>query len=460
MHHPTLVDTHAHLDHERFSGETDAVIQRATEQGVNTIITIGCDLDSSRAALELSRSYPHLYATVGIHPHDAAQLDAEALRQLEQLAAEDKVVAIGEIGLDYYRNRCAPHQQQQAFRQQLQLAKRCRLPVVVHDRDAHQDVLQILHQEQAAQFGGVLHCFSGDLEMAQQCVEMGFYLSFTGTITYPANDAIREVIRRIPTEHILIETDCPYLSAQPWRGKRNEPAYIVSTAQKIAEIKQLSLTDVARITSLNAHRLFGVGQVDQAGRIAYRIRNSLYLNITNRCTNHCTFCAKFRDFQVKGHQLKLDHEPDFAEVVAAIGDPTAYEEVVFCGYGEPLLRLDLIKEVAGWLKQQHVKVRINSDGQANLVHQRNILPELEGLIDEISISLNAPDAEHYQRICQSKYGEQGYAAVKEFIRLAPRYIPTVVASAVTVPGIDIAACEGVAQQLGVEFRQRIYNEVG
>lgn len=457
---PTLIDTHAHLDGERFKDDLEAVIQNAKDHGVETIITVGCDLESSQASVDLSHNYPNIYATVGIHPHDATQLTPETLTQLSHLAHQKKVVAIGETGLDYYRNRSPHDQQQRAFRQQIQLAHQTNLPIVIHDRDAHDDVMKILIEENAQKAGGVLHCFSGDLAMAKRCIDMGLYLSFTGTITYPKNNEIREIIRQIPTEHILVETDCPYLAPQNWRGKRNEPAYVVNTAEKIAEIKGLSLADVARITSLNAHTLFGIGKVDQSSKIAYKIRNSLYLNITNRCTNSCTFCAKFRDFNVKGHQLKLDHEPDFDEVIAAIGDPTVYDEVVFCGYGEPLLRLDLIKQLSTWLKERNTMVRINTDGQANLVHQRNVLPELEGLVDEISVSLNAPDAQHYQQICQSSFGTDGYAAVKEFIRLAPRYIPKVIASAVTVPGIDIEACERIAKQLGVEFRQRIYNEVG
>ncbi|WP_321532240.1 TatD family hydrolase [uncultured Desulfuromonas sp.] len=460
MSHPSLVDTHAHLDGGRFAEDLEQVIQRADDQGVHSIITVGCDLESSRASIDLAERYPGIYATVGIHPHDAATVTPQLLDELAQLATADKVVAIGEIGLDYYRNHCPHDQQQKAFRQQLALARQCKLPVVIHDRDAHDDVLAILREEKAEEIGGVLHCFSGDIEMAKACLDLGFYLSFTGTITYPKNDALREVIRQVPTERILVETDCPYLAAQPWRGKRNEPSYVVKTAETVAEIKGLTLTDVARITSLNAFELFGVGEVDQASKIAYRIRDSLYLNITNRCSNRCTFCAKFRDFHVKGHQLKLDHEPDFDEVIAAIGDPTGYEEVVFCGYGEPLLRLDLVKEVATWLKQRGIKVRINSDGQANLVHQRNVLPELKGLIDELSISLNAPNTAEYQRICQSCFGAEGYDAVKDFIHQAPTYIPKVIASAVTVPGIDIKACEQLAEELGVEFRTRIYNEVG
>nr|WP_320050439.1 TatD family hydrolase [uncultured Desulfuromonas sp.] len=460
MSHPALVDTHAHLDGSRFAEDLEQVIQRADDQGVHSIITVGCDLDSSRASVELAQRFSGIYATVGIHPHDAATVTPDVLNELAQLATADKVVAIGEIGLDYYRNHCPHDQQQRAFRQQIALARRCKLPVVIHDRDAHEDVLAILREEKADEVGGVLHCFSGDADMARACLDLGFYLSFTGTITYPKNDALREVLSQVPTERILVETDCPYLAAQPWRGKRNEPSYVVKTAEMVAEVKGLTYTDIARITSLNAFTLFGVGEVDQASKIAYRIRNSLYLNITNRCSNRCTFCAKFRDFNVKGHQLKLDHEPDFDEVISAIGDPEGYEEVVFCGYGEPLLRLDLVKQVATWLKERGITVRINSDGQANLVHQRNILPELEGLIDELSISLNAPNTTDYQRICQSCFGDEGYTSVKEFIRQAPSYIPKVIASAVTVPGIDIDACEQLAKELGVEFRTRIYNEVG
>jgi TatD DNase family protein len=296
--------------------------------------------------------------------------------------------------------------------------------------------------------------------MAKECLDMGFYLSFTPNITYPKNEGLREVIRTMPLERLLLETDCPYMAPQSKRGKRNEPAYVVESAQMVAELRGLTLHDIARITSLNAFELFGIGQVDQATKIAYRIRNSLYLNITNRCTNSCTFCTKFQDFKVKGHQLKLEHEPDAQEIIEAIGDPQGYEEIVFCGYGEPLLRLDCVIEVARWVKQQGVKVRINTDGQANLVHGRNVLPELEGLVDSISVSLNASNADEYQRLCRSKFDSEGYEAVKAFIREATKYIPHVSASAVTVPGVDIDACAEIAAELGAEFRKRIYNEVG
>jgi len=455
-----LIDTHAHLDNQKFKDDLPEVLRRADEAGISHIITIGCDLESSRQSCTLAATHQPLYAAVGVHPHEAASVNPESLEELRQLAGRDKVVAIGEIGLDYYRDHCPRDIQRQAFRSQLELARELGLPVIIHDRDAHDDVLEILRQAKAEEIGGVLHCFSGNAELAQACMDMGFFISFAGPLTYPRNEELRAVARSIPTEYLLVETDAPYLAPQKFRGKRNEPAHMRQTAEKLAELKGVSVDDLSRITRLNSVRLFGVGEVDQSSKIAYQIRESLYLNITNRCTNSCRFCAKFKDFNVKGHQLKLDHEPDCGEILAAIGDPTRFQEVVFCGYGEPLLRLDLIREVAAWLKGHGIKVRINTDGQANLVHGRNILPELEGLVDTLSVSLNAADAETYQQWCQSRFGEQSYQAVKDFLRLAGAHIPEVVATAVTLPGIDIQACEKIAAELGVSFRKRDYNEVG
>ncbi len=456
-----LIDTHAHLDSGRFSQDLDKVLARAREYGLSHIVTVGCDLNSSQASIDLANTHPQIYATVGIHPHDAGQADTAGLDRLRDLAcSEAKVVAIGEIGLDFYRDRSPRDVQRAAFRAQLGLARDVGKPIIVHDRDAHEEIVEILQEENAREIGGVIHCFSGDLAMARACLDMGFYISFPGTITYPPNEELRNVVRSLPVDRMLVETDCPYLAPQKKRGTRNEPAFVRHTAEKIAEIKGLTLDDVARITTLNAFNLFGIGEADRTSKIAYRIRDSLYLNITNRCTNACTFCAKFADFTVKGHHLQLDHEPHIEEVKRAIGDPHQFTEVVFCGYGEPLLRLELVKEVAAWLKGQGLKVRVNTDGQANLVHGRNILPELEGLIDSVSVSLNAPEAAIYQQICRSRFGEKGYQAVREFLRMAPHHIPSVTATAVTLPGIDIDACRKVAEALGVVFREREYNEVG
>jgi TatD DNase family protein len=217
---------------------------------------------------------------------------------------------------------------------------------------------------------------------------------------------------------------------------------------------------VARITSFNAMQLFGIGRIPDQGMITYPIRNSLYLNITNRCTAACTFCVRYRTDFVKGHNLRLGKEPTAEELIAEIGDPARYAEIVFCGYGEPLLRLDVVKAVAAEVKRRGGKVRIDTNGHANLIYNRNVLPELSGLVDAVSVSLNAQNTDVYEKLTQPKFGAKTYDAVKEFIRAATAYIPDVTATAVSAPGVDVEACRKIAEGLGAKFRVREYNVVG
>jgi TatD DNase family protein len=214
------------------------------------------------------------------------------------------------------------------------------------------------------------------------------------------------------------------------------------------------------VTAWNAKRIFRI-PADEETRVSYKIRNSLYLNITNRCTNSCLFCAKREDYYVKGHYLKLPVEPSVEEVIAEVGDPGQYDEVVFCGFGEPLLRLEDVKAVAKALKAKGARIRVNTDGLANLVHGRNILPELSGVVDAISVSLNAPDAETYARICPNRYGAGSFHAILDFLREAPRHLPSVTATAVALPGLDHdAVCRLASSIPGVGFRLRPFAEVG
>ncbi len=248
---PTLIDSHAHLDSSQYDQDRHETIERATANGISHILTIGCDLASSRTSIAIAEQYHQVYAAVGIHPHDATEISPEALRELELMLAHPKVLALGEIGLDYFRNHSPRETQRTAFRQQLRLAKAVGKPVIIHDREAHDEVMEILIEEQAGEIGGVLHCFSGDVQMAHKCLELGFYLSFPGPVTYPRNESTRDVVKAVPIDRLLVETDCPYLSPQKFRGKRNEPAYVRFTAEKIAEVKNLSMAEVARITSAN-----------------------------------------------------------------------------------------------------------------------------------------------------------------------------------------------------------------
>ncbi|MBI5418963.1 MAG: YchF/TatD family DNA exonuclease [Deltaproteobacteria bacterium] len=453
-------DSHAHLDLEPLCDAEEEVVRRAREAGVAHIVTIGIHPRSDEKAIAIAHRHAGVYAAVGLHPHDASECSDILVERLDRLSRCDKVVGIGETGLDFFRDRSPRDAQRAAFREQVRLARRRRLPVIVHDRDAHDEILAILAEEKAAEVGGIIHCFSGDLEMARKAIAMNFLISIPGAITYKGSEKQAEAVRRIPLAKLLIETDCPFLAPVPHRGKPNEPAFVPLVARKIAEIKGVTEEDVGRVTSLAAKRIFRI-PVDEEVRIAYRIRNSLYLNITNRCTNACVFCAKRDDYYVKGHYLKLPGEPSVAEVLAEVGDPTRYEEIVFCGFGEPLLRLEDVKAIAKALKHKGARIRINTDGLANLVHGRNVLPELAGLVDALSVSLNAPDAETYARICPSRYGTASFPALLDFLREAPRHVPSVTATAVALPALDQKAARRLAESIeGVAFRLRPYDEVG
>jgi TatD DNase family protein len=453
-----LIDSHCHLEMETFDTDRDEVVKRAEDAKVKYIINVGSDRESNIKGLELASRYANIYAAVGIHPHDAKTLDRSLYKEIEEWTKQPKVVAIGEIGLDYHYLNSPKGIQIEAFRKQIGLAKDKGLPIIVHSREAKNDTLRIL-QEEITHTPGVFHCFSGDIEMAKKAMELGFYISIAGPVTFNKARKIREVVKFIPDEFLLVETDAPYLSPVPMRGKRNEPSYLRYTAEVIAEIRGISVDDLARITTLNAKKLFKIGEISEAGEIAYKIRDSLYLNITNRCTNKCGFCVRFRTNYVKGYNLRLETEPTTTQIIEAIKDPKAFKEVVFCGIGEPLLRLDVVKDVSRWVKRQGGKVRINTNGHGNLIHGRNILPELKGIVDSISVSLDAENERKYNKICKPLI-KGAFNGVISFIKEAKRYIPEVKITVVKIPQIDIKKCHAIAKDLGVELRIRKFDVVG
>ncbi|MGZ6316351.1 MAG: TatD family hydrolase [Anaerolineales bacterium] len=268
-----LTDTHCHLDSDAFDLDRPAVIERALQAGVTRILIPGVTLESSRRALELAGQYPALFAAIGIHPTDPDTLDDHALAVLRTLAESPRVVAIGEIGLDYYwvTDPEKHAQQREALRAQLMLAQELRKPVVIHAREKEdasdgpcaQDLLSILEQwAQPSPAPGVLHSFSGSLETARRALELGFYIGVTGPVTYKNAAYRREVIAAIPLDRLLIETDSPYLAPHPYRGKRNEPAYVTHIADKIAEIQSRTPQEVVAVTGINAARLFSWGEAD------------------------------------------------------------------------------------------------------------------------------------------------------------------------------------------------------
>ncbi len=232
------------------------IIQRAKDLGVEKIVAASSDLSSSRRSLEISQNFPSVFAAVGIHPHEASSLDDTVFSEIEKLAGEQRVLAIGETGLDYHYMHSPREVQIRSFRRHIELAKSTRLPLVIHVRDAHEDVLSVLREENTHCINAVIHCFTGDYRIAMEYIDEGFYISFSGIVTFKNAEDIREAVRKIPVEKILVETDSPYLAPIPFRGKKNEPSYVKYVAQKVAELREVSFEEIAEKTTANANSLF------------------------------------------------------------------------------------------------------------------------------------------------------------------------------------------------------------
>jgi TatD DNase family protein len=269
-----FADSHAHLFFKDYENDLDDVIGRAKEEGLRYIINPGTDLDTSRKSIELAEKYDIVYACVGFHPHDSAKADAESLKEIERLSHHPKVVAIGEIGLDYHYDYSPREKQREVFSAQIEIAARRNLPVVIHSRESEEDVLTIVESKISSLPGwrkngeeilsrGVFHCFPGDAAMARKVIAWRFYISVPGPVTFVHKskpNLMAEMVKEIPLEHILLETDSPYLSPVPLRGKRNEPANVLRVAQKVAELQQKDIRTIGEITTGNVERLFGIGQ--------------------------------------------------------------------------------------------------------------------------------------------------------------------------------------------------------
>ncbi|MDG5789970.1 TatD family hydrolase [Evansella sp. AB-P1] len=253
-----LFDTHVHLNADQYENDVEEVIERARKAGVSEMVVVGFDEKTIKKAMELVDSYEFIYAAIGWHPVDAIDLNEEYLQWIRQLSSHEKVVAIGETGLDYHWDKSPKEVQKDAFRKQIQLAKEVKLPIIIHDRDAHQDIVEILKEENAEEVGGIMHCFGGSIEIAKECLKMNFYISFGGPVTFKNAKRPKEVAKEIPLNRLLIETDAPFLAPHPYRGKRNEPEYVKIVAEKLAEIKEISYEELAKSTTENAKKLFGI----------------------------------------------------------------------------------------------------------------------------------------------------------------------------------------------------------
>jgi len=449
-----FIDTHAHLFYPNFDGELDEIISRAKNSDVNYILVPATDMKTAEQVIELTKKYEMVYGAVGIHPHDTKDWDSSLISEIEKLVKHEKIVAIGEIGLDYYYDFSPKEKQIEAFKSQIDLALKLDLPVIIHNRDSDEDIMEIIRSYCGAGLKAQFHCFNGSLEDAMELIGMNYMISFTGNITFKKADNLRKILQHIPPENLLLETDSPFMTPDPHRGKRNEPAYVKFVAQKIADLHNLRVEDVGRITSFNAFRIFGIGSKPETA-YTYQLGDSLYINVTNRCNAHCVFCRRKENSVLRGYNLAMERsdEPDAEVYIKEIGDPKKFKEIVFCGYGEPTIRWDVVKVIAKFVKDNGGKTRLNTNGHGSIINKKDITPELHGLIDVVSISLNTFNPKQYSELMglETNY----FNEMISFAKSTKQFVEKVVMTIISIDEVDIEHSRKVAEEkIGAEFRVR------
>ena len=451
-----FIDTHAHLFYPNFESDVDEVIMRAKDAGVDYIIVPATDLENSKHVIELTEKYDFIYGAVGVHPHDTKDWDESFIDKIEELAKHEKIVAIGEIGLDYFYDFSPKEKQIEAFKSQIDLALKLNKPIIVHNRESDEDMMNIIKSYSESGLKAQFHCFGSSLENAYELVKLNHFISFTGNITFKKMDSLRNILANLSLESVMLETDSPFMTPEPFRGKRNEPANVKLIAGKFAEVHHLTIEDVARITSYNVFRMFGIGS--KPGTVyTYKIGHSLYINVTNRCDANCTFCDREGEAVISGYNLKMNKsdEPDAEVYINEIGDPVQYKEIVFCGYGEPTVRWEVVKKIAKYVKEKNGVTRLITNGHGNIINKRDITPEMLGLIDTVSISFNSADPHQYAKLMglETRY----FNEMVTFAKNAKKYTGKVVMTVISMDEVDIEkARKTVEEKIGAEFRARQY----
>lgn len=411
----------------------------------------GISLESSMRAAELSEIYNGVYAAAGIHPNEFDTESPESPDEIVEILLRPQVIAVGETGLDNYRERVPAEMQIKVFKEHIRLAEVFGLTLIVHSRNAEREVLDALGDDVTVPV--ILHCYTGPDEFAKLAASRGYYVGFAGPLTFRKNDRLRDLAGSLPADRILIETDAPYLSPEPVRGKRNEPSNVKYMADTVSEIWNRNLEDTAGIlisNSLKALQLANPRRTD----LVYRMYGNIYMNITGRCTNRCMFCIKDRKDGIGGYQLKHHGEPDGKQLESIIKhlQPGMGNELVFCGYGEPTMRPELLMRLAGKASERGFSVRLNTNGTCleRLSPERTI--ELLEPFDSVSVSLNASCKEEYGSICRPAE-ETAWDSLMRFIELAGKSA-SVKLTAVSYPGLDMESVAKLAASLKLPFRVR------
>jgi TatD DNase family protein len=454
------IDSHARLDHCLFDPDRDLMLERAREAGVELVVAAaGPSRESIARTLRLAEQHDFVCAAVGVHPWDAGRVTADYWSDLERAVEHPKVVLIGEIGLEYRCTLTAGKLQREVFERQLALAEHAGLPVFTRCGGAWPDFVGMMQQRPAAKRRGIVGGFTGTSDQALECVSLGLLIAISGAITLPYARPARAAAVSLGLDQIVLESRAPAFAPDPRNGERNEPAAVAEIGRAAADLLRVCPRDLARNTNHNFRKLVNKATGSSVDTLVYTIGDRLYVNLTSECTARCVFCRRESEPVASGWNLRLQREHSIPEYIQAIGDPRLYREVVFCGFGEPTLRLAELIAIARVVKLGGVRVRLNTNGHGNLIHGRNIVPELEGCLDEISISLNAADEGSYARIVRPDSGPGTFDAVKDFAAGCRGHIRDVTLTVVELPGVDRQACFQIAADLGVGIRFRPYEEM-
>lgn len=419
-----MIDSHCHLNLQHFDDDRESAIANAISDGVAGFMNIGYDRDSLHETLELVERYPFIFAAAGVHPHDAASLDDTLEVAVRSALDHPRVVAVGEIGLDFYRDVSPREVQTEVFRRMIRLAREKDKPIVIHCRDSFNEVIDALTAE-GGTYRGIFHAFSAGEAEARRIFEMGFHVGIGGVITY-RNARLYETVATLPIEKIVLETDSPYLTPHPWRGKRNEPSFVAHVLRSVAHAKNMSLADVDRITTENYFAAMGLS-MDSLPRPVYKLEDGVYIHVAS------------------AQPADLDSVP-----------PDGVEEAVLTGLVDPLERVEHALGIAARAKELGWYVRLHTPGLANQVAGRDVTKELAGQIDEIVVPFFGVTREQHDSLAVPKLGNEGWESMRDFIRCSVASGIRTVCEFIAQPGFEAEPCRVLARELGATYDIRMY----
>ena len=419
-----MIDSHCHLNLEHFEDDRDITVARAVSDGVTAFMNIGYDRTSLRQTLELLEQYPFMYGAVGVHPHDAAAYNPELDTEVRAALEHPRVVAVGEIGLDFYRDIAPREVQDEVFRKMIALSREKHKPIVIHCRDAFNEVIETLLSE-GGTYHGIFHAFSAGEAEARSIFQLGFHVGIGGVVTYK-NARLAETVAALPIEKIVIETDSPYLTPHPWRGKRNEPAFVTHVLRTIARVKNMTVAEVDRITTENYLAAMGL-TAEALPRPVYKIGDAVYIQ---------SAAATASD---------LDH-------VA----PESVAEAILTGVVDPLENMENTLAISARAHELGWRVRVNTTGFANHAAGRDLTKELAGMVDEIDITFFGVNPKQHDELAYPAAGNEGWEMMKDFVRCSVASGIETVCEFVAVPGFEPEPCREFARQLGARYDIRMY----